>query len=292
MDGLGNPVEGAPVAVASGTISLTATTNAQGIYAVKGLASNTTWTLTPANESWAFTPTSLTVTTGHSSANGGVGDKSGLNFASQRETGSVIVQLNTAAMAAGACWRLDSGPWTASGVTVNSIPVGVHTLSYRPATGWVTPAPQPVNIVERQTARVLVAYAPAYSLTAIPDNSANGQVAADPAPGALGSYARNTIVTLTASPAAGYYFGGWIESGTLINTNATYTSVVKGARALVANFVPDSLTGENSQVYVTSNKTSDIIDALADIGDTAGAPFVISVTQPANGKVTINANGT
>ncbi len=62
--------------------------------------------------------------------------------------------------------------------------------------------------------------------------------------------------------------------------------------ALVANFAPDSLTGSNAQIYVTSNKGAATFNVLADINDTAGTPTILSVTQPVNGSVTINPDGT
>ena len=291
-DGAGNPVAGAQVTMASGSVSITATTNAAGIYAAKGLASNSTWTITPSADGWGFTPAKLSVTTGHSSANGGMGDKTGEDFSSQRLTGSVTVQINPSAAAAGAQWRVDGGAWQTSGATAANVPVGTGAITFRAIADWATPASQQVDVITNQTASAAATYTPAYSLTAIPDNPLDGQVAANPAPGDMGSYAPGTSVTLTATPATGYYFSGWIESGTLASTDADYTSVVNGRRTLVANFPPNSLTGQNTQQYVTSNRVADTINVLAALDDTGGTPVILSVTQPANGTVTINGDGT
>ena len=291
-DSAGRPVAGALVAAASGSVVVTATSNAQGIYGIKGLASNTAWTLTPSEASRAFTPASLPVTTGYSSPDGRVGDKTGLDFSAQVITGSVTVQINAGAAAAGARWRVNRGAWQVSGATVAGVPVGTGTVAFRAAGGWATPASEPVAVAENQTTSVTVTYDPQYSLTVAPDNAPDGQASADPSPGPLGSYPRNTRVTITATPAAGYYFAGWVENGMLVDTDTTYTLLVKSARHLVANFPPDSLTGSNTQLYVTDNRAAETLNVLANIGDTAGTPAVLSVTQPANGTVTINTDGT
>jgi hypothetical protein len=292
VDGMGAPVVGAPVTVSSGSVIYTATTSTAGVYAVKGLSSNTTWIITPDPGSWEFTPASLIVTTGHSSANGSVGDKTGEDFTSRRETGTVSVQINSGAVAAGAVWRVDGGAWLASGASDSGVPIGKHTVSFHAATGWATPAAYSVTVADGQTTSVTTDYDPKYSLTAVPDNAADGQVVANPAPGQMGSYAENTNVVLTATAAAGYYFGGWLESGTLVSTAATYSVVIKGARNLVGSFPPVSLTGQNTQVYITTNKGAATINVLSDLNTTAGTVSILGVTQPTNGVVTINTDGT
>jgi hypothetical protein len=291
-DSAGKAAAGIAVAATSGTVVYTGTTDAEGIYAFKGVASNTKWTITPGSAAWNFTPADLVVTTGHSSAGGGMGDKTGVDFTSQPITGAVTVEINNAAAAAGAEWRVNEGSWQASGETVAGVPAGTGTLSFRAATDWTAPANMPVAITGSETTSETVSYSPKYSLTAAADNPANGQVTANPEPGELGSYAPNTSVTLTATPETGYYFGGWIESGTLISTDASYTSVVKGARSLVANFPPNSLSAEDTQAYVTSNKGDATINVLGNANDTETTPTVLSVTQPTNGTVTINGDGT
>jgi len=292
IDDAGKPMAGLQVTIDSGSVLVTATTNATGIYAVKGLASNTTWTITPDAESMGFTPASLSVTTGRSSSNGGMGDKTGEDFTSQLLTGAVSVQINAGAAITGAQWRVDHGAWQASGATLSGVPIGMRTLSFRAAKGWVAPGNQEVAVAVSQTASAEAIFTPQYSLIAVPDNAADGQVSANPAPGSLGSYAPNSSVTLTATAAIGYYFAGWVENGMVASTDATYTSVVKGARRLVANFPPVSLTGTSTQVYVTSNKAAVKINVLAQVSASGGSPVVMSVTQPADGSVAINADGT
>ncbi|HEX4086961.1 MAG TPA: C10 family peptidase [Chthoniobacteraceae bacterium] len=291
-DAADNAVSGVTVTAAANSVVYTATTDAEGIYAFKGLTSNTKWTFTPSAQALNFTPASIAVTTGKSSGNGSVGDKTGENFASQLIAGSVTVQINAGAAAAGAEWRVNGGAWQASGATVASVPVGSATLTFRPAKAWTAPASQQVTVTQNQTTNAQVNFAPQYSLVATADNPADGSVSADPEPGDLGSYAPGAKVTLSATAAAGYYFGGWVESGTLVSTDASYACVVKGARTLVANFPPQTLTGQNAQAYVTSNRAADIIDVLSGLSVTSGTATLLSVTQPTKGTVTINPDGT
>jgi uncharacterized repeat protein (TIGR02543 family) len=51
-----------------------------------------------------------------------------------------------------------------------------------------------------------------------------------------GSYPAGTSVSITATPATGYQFVNWTESGTPVSTNTSYTITVNSNRTLVANF--------------------------------------------------------
>jgi len=291
VDDSGNPVAGIPVSIADGSLVYTATTNAVGIYAQKGLASNTHWTIKPAQGPRIYTPASLTVTTGRSSANGGVGDQTNLNFSSTVLAGSVTVQIDSQAAAAGAEWRVDDGAWQASGAVVGAVPIGTGTISFRGIGDWLAPAPMAAVIDESDTTSVTVNFIPKYALSAAPDDLSHGQIAANPVSGDMGSYPYGTSVTLTATPASGHYFAGWVQNGVPVSTSGTYTSKVVSSRSLVANFPPDTLSGSNTQWYVTSNRTADNIDLLDDLAVTSGTAVILSVTQPADGTVTINPDG-
>ena len=70
----GHPVSGILVTVA-GPSTYTATTNQCGIFAFKGLASNTTWTVSNNGGSSVFGPAQATVTTGCSTDNSAVGNR-------------------------------------------------------------------------------------------------------------------------------------------------------------------------------------------------------------------------
>jgi len=73
-DASGNPVSGI-VVTATGSSTRTATTNSRGIFAFKGLASSTTWTLSRTGGTSVYGPTQTTVTTGASSDRRPVGNR-------------------------------------------------------------------------------------------------------------------------------------------------------------------------------------------------------------------------
>lgn len=68
--------------------------------------------------------------------------------------GSVKLTLDPLpALTEGARWKLDSGAWRASGAKLNGVTAGTHTISFKPVTGWNTPAPLSfvMNLGEIQT---------------------------------------------------------------------------------------------------------------------------------------------
>ena len=66
----------------------------------------------------------------------------------------------SAAVTAGAHWRLDGGAATHSGATVTNISVGVHTVSFTPVLGWTTPSNQMVTIASGPTKKATGVYTP------------------------------------------------------------------------------------------------------------------------------------
>jgi hypothetical protein len=54
------------------------------------------------------------------------------------------------AVSAGAQWSVDGGAWRYSGAVVTA-PLGEHTVSYRPVTGWTAPSPETVTVVSEPT---------------------------------------------------------------------------------------------------------------------------------------------
>jgi hypothetical protein len=51
-----------------------------------------------------------------------------------------------------------------------------------------------------------------------------------------GTFNFGSVVTVTASPAVGYVFNNWTESGSPVSSDASYTFTLSGDRTLVANF--------------------------------------------------------
>lgn len=63
------------------------------------------------------------------------------------------------AIAAGARWRVDAGPWQNSGSTVSGLSPGSHQIDYTPLTGWVNPNSDIVTLASGQTLQISRAYA-------------------------------------------------------------------------------------------------------------------------------------
>ncbi|MHB1177988.1 MAG: InlB B-repeat-containing protein, partial [Daejeonella sp.] len=53
-----------------------------------------------------------------------------------------------------------------------------------------------------------------------------------------GTFAQGSLVTVTATPNAGFTFTNWTVSGTPVSTSASYQFTINGNIALVANFAP------------------------------------------------------
>lgn len=73
-----------------------------------------------------------------------------------------------------------------------------------------------------------------------PKNSYTISLSASPTAGGTatgaGAYEEGTSVTVRATPASGYSFARWTESGVSVSTSASYTFTVTGNRTLVAVF--------------------------------------------------------
>ena len=69
-----------------------------------------------------------------------------------QQNGSVKVTISpSAAVSAGAQWRVDSGSWHNSGYTQSDIVVGTHTVAFRSISGWTAPGSKSVTIENGQT---------------------------------------------------------------------------------------------------------------------------------------------
>ena len=72
-----------------------------------------------------------------------------------------------------------------------------------------------------------------FGINATPNSAEGGSVSGG------GVYGAGVDCTLTAIPSSGYTFVNWIENGSIVSTNATYTFTVYHERTLVANFVQE-----------------------------------------------------
>lgn len=93
------------------------------------------------------------------------------------------------------------------------------------------------------------------------------------------TYADGATVSLTAIPAAGYGFAGWLESGTEVSTSGTYSFTADANRSLVANFTlvavanglnnPSLLAPASGNIYFTDNSaTNGIVKSVPSSGGT------------------------
>jgi RHS repeat-associated protein len=76
------------------------------------------------------------------------------------QTGSLQVTISpAAAVTAGAQWSIDGGAtWNNSGTTINNVPVGTATVSFKDLAGWTKPGNQTATITAGATATATGAY--------------------------------------------------------------------------------------------------------------------------------------
>jgi uncharacterized repeat protein (TIGR02543 family) len=113
--------------------------------------------------------------------------------------------------------------------------------------------------------------AESWTLVLASSPSAGGTIAASLGPGADGKYASGTVVTLTATPNAGYIFTGW--SGDASGSANPTTVTMNGNKSVTANFTPKAadVTQPGDTIVATSNNSpfnegvSGAIDNVIDI---------------------------
>ncbi len=86
-----------------------------------------------------------------------------------------------------------------------------------------------------------------YTITATASPSNAGTITG------AGSYASGSTCTLRATPNSGYRFVNWLENGTSVSTNATYSFTVTGNRNLVAVF---DVATTNYTITATANPSN------------------------------------
>ena len=69
-----------------------------------------------------------------------------------QQTGSLKVSMSpSAAVSAGAQWRVDGGSWHNDGYTQTGLSIGSHTVEFKSLTGWSKPGNKTVTINDNQT---------------------------------------------------------------------------------------------------------------------------------------------
>jgi len=152
-------------------------------------------------------------------------------------TGSLVVNLSPAgAISAGAQWQVDGTGYNSSGQVVGYLTPGSHTVSFKPISGYTTPASQIVTInanAQTTASGTYTANTPNTYLLTLNYNNTQGGASASPA--ASGNiYTAGEIVQLYASASSGYHFIGW--SGNASGTNNPTTIVMNGNESVTASF--------------------------------------------------------
>jgi hypothetical protein len=144
------------------------------------------------------------------------------------QTGSLQVTITpSAAVSAGAQWRVDGGAWQNSGTTV-SLTVGSHTLSFNAIGGWNAPPSQTVAINNGQTIT------------------------------ACGNYTQQTgSLQVTISPTAAIAAGAkWqVDGGAWRNSGATVADLQVGSHTVSFNTISGWTTPTNQTISVRFNST-------------------------------------
>jgi hypothetical protein len=147
----------------------------------------------------------------------------------QPALGGIFTTLSPqGAIDAGAQWRCDGGNWLGSGAQNFQVAVGNHAVSFKPASGWTTPADQVVTVNTNQTTQVAGVYAPAGSL----------QVSISP-PGAINAGAQ------------------WeVDGGEFQNSGTTLSDLSAGNHTVSFNSVTGYTTPADQVVTINANQTT------------------------------------
>jgi hypothetical protein len=96
--------------------------------------------------------------------------------------GSLTVSLYPSSLA-GAQWRLQGDTtWYGSGMVLSNLVSGNHIVVFKPVTGWITPAPQVVDVGAGQQEALSATYLVAEQLAATPPTALNFTTATTPDP--------------------------------------------------------------------------------------------------------------
>ncbi|MBC7795045.1 MAG: hypothetical protein H7Z43_15170 [Clostridia bacterium] len=122
-----------------------------------------------------------------------------------------------------------------------------------------------------------------YTLTLTP--SANGSVVADTA----GPYVSGTVVTLTATPVAGYKIGAWTGTNDDTSTSPVNRVTMVTAKTVAVSFVP--VSAATFQLTLTQNVNGTISASPAGPTYSDGTTVILTAT-PAAGYRVASWNGT
>jgi hypothetical protein len=146
------------------------------------------------------------------------------------QAGSLLVTISpSAAVSAGAQWRVDSGAWQNSGATFPGLSLGSHTVNFKTIGSYTTPGDQQVTISNGQTTN------------------------------ASGTYVAQTgSLTVTISPAGAITAGAqWrVDGGAWQNSGTTVSSLLVGSHTVNFKTVSGWNTPGNQQVTIADGQTT------------------------------------
>jgi hypothetical protein len=195
----------------------------------------TAWT-TPANQTVTVTANNTATTSG--------------TYVVQ--SGSLQVTITPAgAVSAGAQWSVDGGPYQNSGATVSNLYVGTHTLTFKPVSGWETPASQSVSVSANTTTN---------------------------ASGNYGTIASTGSLQVTISPAGAVSAGAqWqVDGGSFQNGGATVSNLSVGNHTVSFKSVTGWTTPANQTISVAANSTSTTTGTYVAVPQTGSLQVTIA----------------
>lgn len=133
-----------------------------------------------------------------------------------------------------------------SSVTVTATPAAGYTFTNWTEAGAVVSSSATYTFTAAADRDLMANFTPVvmYAVTTSASPAIGGATAGG------GSVAGGSSATVTATPAAGYFFINWTVNGTQVGSNAAYTFTVTGNRTLVANF---GVIGSTPRTVTTSS---------------------------------------
>lgn len=166
--------------------------------------------------------------------------------AANLHAGNLKVTLQpSAAVSAGAQWRVDGGSWKNSGATVKNLSNTTHQVTFKTISGWLTPAAQNVTVIAGNTT----------SITA--------------------TYVRPAAVTVSLTPSSGQWRidgGAWRASGT------SATGLTPGNHQLEYSALAGYQTPATENISLPAGQTTTVARTY-----TALASFSVTLT-PSNAQ--------
>src|SRR4051812_15399721 len=158
--------------------------------------------------------------------------------------GNLTVNLSpSAAVTAGAQWRVDGGNWRNSGATVKNLSNSAHTVEYKALTGWIAPTSTNVSLTNNVTTTV------------------------------TGTYVQPAAVAVTLTPSTGQW---QIDGGAWRNSGTPATGLTPGPHTISYNALSNYSSPASETVTLVGNQTTNLARSY-----TAVAALTVTLT-PSN----------